>query len=861
MPRTLTPATLILLALATASPAWAGGGACVCGKDDHQAGAFDPANGRDPQNFPPHRVADMKHAKIELFIDDMNVPKLKGRASLTMAPLGSEMHSIRLDAKSMVVDRVACEGHEVTFTHDGRDLTVTLTPAVPVGQDVTIVTEYQVHDPLFGLIWTPESPEWPGRPAQLHTQGEPETNSFWFPCHDSPNDKLTTEVLVTLPAGYTVSSNGKLVEVGKSIRSVEGVGGSVQMKPAETWHWLQDKPHAAYLVSVVVGKFDIVDVGTPTLSMPVYVPPGRGPDVAASYGRTKDMIAYFSSVLDEPYPWDRYAQLLVWNFGWGGMENTSCTTMFDTAVNEPAAVADHDLDGLIAHELGHQWFGDLMTCNSWEHIWLNEGLATFMNTLWLEHRDNKDAYLAALKGTYDGLADNDKPEAPASVGMVSKVYKHTWDTFRRPANPYGKGSSITHMLRVRLGDEVFFKGLQRYVEEHKFQTVETMDFRRSFEEASGESLEQFFDQWCYRPGVPHLKVSHTWDAAKGELSLGVEQTQNINADNPAYEFDLPVSLLGSDGQWTVRTVPVRGRSATLTVAMASEPMALAIDPELGVLAGIEIDQTEAANLHLLQAGPTVIARIQGARGLGSSKGAAATIAMSKLVRDEQQPVAVRVEVVKALAARGSMTDLRALLTSSVKAWEVRESLVGAIADIPGTEAYKEDGEVYQNVADQVAESVTNDPSQRVRAAAIRGLGRLKSADHRKIVERALETPSQGDDLRNAAVDALVSYDTPDSLSQVLRLTRGGLDSRLRATATAAVGTLGKHDKDNALRALALLLDDREVRTRKSAGEALVTLADPRGAAVLEKAIGTARAKEWADELREDLERLNEAVKK
>ncbi|MCE7974395.1 MAG: hypothetical protein DYG92_08775 [Leptolyngbya sp. PLA1] len=840
---------LALVLTVVAGTAWAAGsgGACVCGREHSDRRLFRADDATDRRHYPPPRVADMKHARVELSIADMNVPELHGTCSLTMAPISEPMSTLRLDAKSMRIESVSCEGFEVSSEHDGRAMTVTFTPPVPAGQDVTLVTRYEVSDPMYGLIWTPESPEWPGRAAQIHTQGEPETNSYWFPCHDSPNEKLTTEVLVTLPAGFLVSSNGRLVSHETSVRTVEGAGGSMQMKPAETWHWAQDKPHAAYLVSVVIGAFDVVDVGTPTLSMPVYVPPGRGGDVPATFGRTKDMVEFFGKVLDEPYPWDRYAQLSVWNFGWGGMENTSCTTLYDTVVNTPDAVVDHDQHGLIAHELAHQWFGDLVTCNSWDHIWLNEGLTTFMNTLWLENRDGKDEYLAAFRGTYDGLIASDKPDAPASQPMVSNIYDHPWENFRRPANPYGKGSSIAHMLRVRLGDAVFFKGLATYLDRRRYQTAETSDLRRAFEEVSGESLEQFFAQWCDRTGVPDVKVTADWDQASGQLRVKATQLQNIDPDNPAFEFDLPmvVRCVGTD---VALSLPVTQREVEASFALPAAPEWIALDPELGVLGKLSIDQSEAANLALAEDGPTAAAKTQGLRGLASAGAEATTVALSEMARDAGQSVSLRVEAVKALGRRGAMTDLRSMLSASLDRWEVREAVVNEVAGIPSRAEYAGNEEIASNVAEQLAEAAKADKSLKVRCAAVRGLGRLKAAPYRRLIESKLAEGSQSEGMRNAAVDALVSFDDAAALQSVMTLTRRGLDSRLRANATAATATLGKHGTDAALTRLVELLGDREGRVRRAAGDGLVTLKDPRGLEAIEKAIAASRAREWTDEL-------------
>jgi aminopeptidase N len=711
---------------------------------------------------------------------------------------------------------------------------------------VEVRIDYRVEDPPFGLMWTPETPEWPGRPAQIHTQGQPQTNSFWFPTHDFPNERLTTELIVTAPAGYMVSGNGHLAEHRKAIRTVDAADGATKMTPAEVWHWVQDKPHVPYLVTMVVGKFDVVDVGTKDLSMPVYVPPGRSGDVAGTYGRTKDMVAYFSSVLDEPYPWARYAQLVVWNFGWGGMENTSATTLYDTAIYERSALVDHDLDGLIAHELAHQWFGDLVTCNSWEHIWLNEGLATFMNQLWFEKRDGRDEYLARFRGTFDGLVAADKPDAPASVGMVSKVYADPWETFRKPANPYGKGSSVMHMLRVMLGDEQFFRGLATYIDRRKLQTAETSDLRQAMEDASGRSLEQFFAQWCDRPGVPTLAVKADWVGTA--VTISVEQTQRIDGDNPAYEFDLPIVVRDAAGKDHRVVVAMRGRSGSASADLPAPARFVAVDPDLAVLAGVEFSKSEAASLAMLTEGPTSAARIQAARQLRTPGSAMGTTTLRRAAADAGLIPAVRVEAARALAKRDATSDLRALLTGSVDSWEVREAVIQEAAEMAMREEHRANAEMHEDVAQRLAESAARDRSQKVRAAAIRGLGVMRAEQHLGVVRRALSTPSQSEILRGAAVDALVKFDTPAALADVRRMTAGGFDSQLRAKATEALGTLGKHDVEPTLAALEKLLSDREVRTRRAAGGAIVALGDARGVEILTKAMAASRSADWTAQL-------------
>ncbi|MDX2132612.1 MAG: M1 family aminopeptidase [Planctomycetota bacterium] len=853
--------------LSLASPAYAGGdGGCICGSPFHTTPQH-PSH--DVRSYPPDVPADFRHMRLEVVIEDMNTPAFSARQTLTFVPVGDTLGTLQIDAKALAVESVSAAGYETTFEADGSHLRVTFDPPAPAGQEVTLVTSYRVENPPLGLLWTPESPAWPGRPAQLHTQGQTETNSYWFPCHDYPNDRLTTELVVTVPRDFMVSSNGRLVSHTKAIRTRDRADGSTELLPYETFHWSQEQPHVPYLVSLVVGKFDVVDLARSPVPAKVYAPLGRAADVPATFGRTGAMIEYFAKVLDEPYPWARYDQVVVWNFGWGGMENTSATTLHENVVLTPGSLLDHDQDGLIAHELAHQWFGDLLTCNSWEHIWLNEGITTFMNTLWFEERDGRDAYLARVRETYDTLILNDRPEAPAAQGMASKVYREAWETFSRPANPYGKGASVMHMLRTQLGDEVFFKALATYIDRHRLSTVETSDLRRAFEDVSGETFEQFFAQWVFRPGVPAITVTPAW--ADGTLTLTVEQTQNIDPDNPAFEFDLPVVVgpaAGADntsaGVPLSGAVQVRGRTATLTLPAATPPAWIAIDPDLAVLCRVDLRLDEPGAMALLTSGPTLPARIQGARVLGtfahgSSGSVAGTQALVRVVQSASQPTPLRVECVRALLARRADIDLRSVATSAVDHWEVREATTSALADILSRAGDDADPAMRERILGQLAERAAIDKSLLVRAEAIRGLGKCQALEHENLLVKALETNSQGDLLRNAALDALVSIDSRWALRRAGELAKPGHDSRTRAQAIKAVGTLAKHDVPFALELASSMLGDVEMRSRRAAGEALVAIGDPRGLDVLSARAAAARgpddrrtAQRWIEDLRTKL---------
>ncbi len=810
-----------------------------------QTPGFDPATGQDTRVFPPHVLADFQHMKLDILIPDMNTPKFSATETLTLSAIGEPLTELALDARALVVSSVAVNGSPAKFRLEHDKLRITFDPVLPVGRMAEVVMNYSVDDPPLGLIWAPESPAWPGRPAQLHTQGQPQTNSYWFPCHDFPNVRLTTEIVATVPAGYSVCSNGRLVSHDNIIRSVETPSGS-QMLPFETYHWLQDKPHAPYLVSLVVGKFDIVDVGTKALSMPVYVAPGRGKDVPATFGHTKGMIDCFSTLLDEPYPWDKYAQISVYNFGSGGMENTSATTLHGNVVVGADDHEDFDQDGLISHELAHQWFGDLLTCKSWEYVWLNEGFATYMSALWFEHRDGSEGYERYIRSEFDGVIAGDTGSAPEAVGMASNAYSQPWEPFRRPANPYSKGSSVLHMLRMSLGDDVFFKCLRNYVDCNRLMLVENLSLSGEIEEVSGRSMDHFFEQWTRRPNIPRLQADVAFDAGASTLKVSIEQTQKIDGDNPAFEFTLPVLIQPADGSAPVtREIEVSGKSTSAEWPFAAPPLFVVIDPEMHVLAELKIKQNAKAWLAQLVKGPTLNARVQAARALAVDDSPLSAEALRRLVSDKAQSTFLRTEAVRALGRRHAEADLRSLLTSTIDAWEVREALVGAVADMALAPEKKDNTDLRQDIAEKIGVIAEKDRSTKVRAASLRAIGRLHAIDQAPIIRRALKKESQGDEIRLAAIDAAADLALPWAFDELTHYASPGTDSRTRPTAIAGLARMNGADKEKVYAFITPLLDDRELKSRLAAADALVALADPRGVQVFESHAANAKSEEIA----------------
>ncbi|MBL9140661.1 MAG: HEAT repeat domain-containing protein, partial [Phycisphaerae bacterium] len=619
----------------------AGSGSRAAAPGEGRGGAFDATLGADHRNFPPDPLVTYLGMVLDIRVPDLAVPGFTAVQTLTVQPIGVPVPALRLDAEGLDIKQVTVDGAPAEWSYDGHVLAIRFAEPLPAKATV-IQTTYECARPVRGMTFSPATPAIegvaPARAAELHTQGQTETNHHWFPIHDSPNVRLPTELLVNVPKGVVVSGNGELIR-------------HETVDDREVWQWRQQEPHVPYLVSLVAGGFERVELPNPKSGVPmaVWLVPGRADDARATYANTDAMIALFERRFGVKYPWARYDQLVVRNFGSGGMENTSATSMHPAAIFDATARADGDMDGLIAHELCHQWTGDLITCKSWEHIWLNEGWATYGSTLWNEERDGVDGYYDSVLSSA-GVARRDTPEAPEA--MCSPVWGNAGETFGRAANPYPKGASILHMLRRMLGDEIFFKGVRNYMQAHAGGLVETSDFRYAMEAASGLGLEWFFDQWCDRPGSPRVKATAAYDAATRTLTVSAEQTQTIDARTPALRISMPVWVKTAHGE---RVVPfdMRNRTARMQVVLDGPPQAVWIDPWLDALKTLEVDQPAEWTLAVLKSGPTIAAKRQAMATLGKTDTPEARAALVQVASDAALRHSLRAAAVETLAAYGS----------------------------------------------------------------------------------------------------------------------------------------------------------------------------------------------------------------
>lgn len=618
----------------------------------------DPDTGRDRRIWPPDVLFDHRHMRLEVEIPDMHTPAIRGRCTLTLSPIGSPRTSVRLDAGPAIsFSGITVDGRTADFERSTASVTIPLDRAYGPGETITIVMDYEATRPGgrgAGLTFSKDDPNTPEDDPMCHAQGQPQTNHLWFPCHDFPNERLSSEVIATVPDGFTAISNGRLLEIRRGRPMGDGPG-------MVTYHWRQDLDHPVYLVTLVVGKFDVVEVGGPEtarpgLWMPVYGPLGSADVLKRNFETTPEMVALFERLFDEPFPWDKFANIACRDFAAGAMENTSAVTWAQSL----ATGRVDSVEGTNAHELAHQWFGDLVGYKSWEHLWLGEGWATYGEALWAEHAGGRAAYqreVARMAGTTRAMARGRRPQA---AGMVSSLYENPDQRFFGADNVYSKGGWVIHALRARLGDDAFWKGVRLYIDRHKLRQAETDDFRRALEEVSGQSLERFFEQFAVRPGVPRLRVDLAWSESDSSLTVTITQTQPVDADNPAYAFSIPIMLDygGGDHEWVYMDVDTI--TATATFPLPQKPASVAVDPTATIPAQHRIETELSMLLHQLRRGPTAYARLNAAESLAARPEARAAAALLLAAGSPGEDPTVRAAAARSLGATAALHADRAL---------------------------------------------------------------------------------------------------------------------------------------------------------------------------------------------------------
>lgn len=544
-------------------------------------------------SIPPYRPArqrdwDLLHTALDLSFD-WTKQDVIGTANLKLTPLFYPQSILNLDADHFNVRSLYLFGKPYSdYKIEAEKISIRLPRAYKKGEEVNVTINYIAHPEASmanagdaitndkGLFFIDPLDTVPDLPRQIWTQGETSSNRKWYPTLDQPNERGTQEITLTVPDSMMTLSNGILVS----------------STPAENGmrkdYWKMDLPHAPYLAMIAVGQWDKVTDYWRGRPVEYYVDLGYGKDAKAIFSNTPEMIEFFSTKLNFPFVWPKYSQVIVKNFVTGAMENTTAVTFGDyVQYHKEDALTDGTNDYVVAHELFHHWFGDLVTCESWANITLNEGFANYAEYLWNEYKYGREqadiSRLQELSGYFDQASRDAHP-------LIYYHYSNEETIF--DAHSYNKGGLVLHMLRYMVGDEAFFASLNHYLEQHKFSSVEVDDLREAFEETTGQDLHWFFNQWYFGKGHPVMNVNHHYDATTKKLTLNFAQTQAEEGFTDFFRLPIEVDIIRQDSSIQHEKIWLEEKEQSFTFDVAAKPLTSIVDPKDILLAVIQDDVEE-----------------------------------------------------------------------------------------------------------------------------------------------------------------------------------------------------------------------------------------------------------------------------
>lgn len=548
-------------------------------KDDFVRENYNPSYTR--RNDLIHTILDVRF--------DWQKQHLLGKATLKLKPYFYPTDSLRLDAKGFDIHKVTLKqaDKELNLKYDYRgnkDLHIKLDRSYARHEEYVVYIEYTAKPndlPLGGsaaitsdkgLYFINPLNEEPDKPQQIWTQGETESSSCWFPTIDRPNERTTQEIYITVEDRFKTLSNGLLKSSNKNADGTR------------TDYWAMDKPHAPYLFMMTVGEFAVVKDDWNGMLLEYYVEPKFEKDAKNIYPNTPEMLTFFSERFGVKYPWSKYSQVVVRDYVSGAMENTTAVIFGDFIQMDSRSLLDNNdmNEGIVAHEMMHHWFGDLVTCESWANLPLNESFANYSEYLWFEHKYGRDAADYIRMNELQGYLNQATIRGDAQP-LIRYSYKDKEDMF--DAHSYNKGGLVLHMLRHYLGDEAYFASLKTYLEDNQYRAAEVHDLRLAFEKVTGEDLQWFFNQWFLTKGHPKLEIKKEWDAAKKEMRVNIEQ---IQSHKESTVFILPIAVeiyTDAGGNMPIRqTVWMREQKESFTFKVPNgTPVWTAVDADAVLL--------------------------------------------------------------------------------------------------------------------------------------------------------------------------------------------------------------------------------------------------------------------------------------
>ncbi|MGC8582626.1 MAG: M1 family aminopeptidase [Thermoproteus sp.] len=704
------------------------------------------------------------------------------------------------DLRKVALDAVELEvlGASTSYSYDGE--TITLHLDLPAGREAEFEIRYRAR-PRKGIYFVLPDKHHPYRVPMAWTQGESEDNRYWLPLPDTPNIKFPWKLSITVPKPYVAGSNGVLVEVKDD-------------GDRQTFIWEMRHPMSPYLIALAAGDFEIVRDKCGDVALEYWLPRGRAGAMQYSFRNTCNIMKFFEEYLGVPYPYERYAQVVVQEFVYGGMENATFTILTDWTLHDkhahcpygdfPCAEEDFSSDPLVAHEMAHQWFGDLVTAKDWGHISINESFATFIEALWTERSKGRDEYLYEIYLNLKAYLNEYGTRYARPI--VTNLYAIPEEVFDR--HSYEKGSVVLHMIRSLLGDDAFRRGLKLFLERHRYKNADIEDLRKALEEASGRDLEWLWRQFFYSAGHPVVKAS--WNKNNG-VRVVLEQTQPDDSF-PVYTLPLEIDVVYEDGRRD--RIAANFSEKRLEVPLGERPKYVCIDPEFKLLKVVELNFPVEV-LGAMLDDEHLYCRLQAVEALRKNGSNRAVELLAKALRDKFWGVAA--EAARALGAIGTADAVKALMEAYRELRHPRARR--AVMEALGNARRREAAEFLDKVLHDGSESYY------VRYEAARALGRIKWEFAEHSLKKALEYGGHLDVVTRGAIEGLAELGSDNAFEVVLRYAAEDKPTWVRMTAVQSLSKFGP--RPQVLETLRRALRDENYRIRAAAVTAALDLMDAR----------------------------------
>ncbi len=683
------------------------------------------------------RTADFLHYRVSLTFD-LDRKLFWGENRITLTPFADRVDRIEVDAEEIVVESArGPSGEDLLLQRSDTSVLISLPGPLAYGDTVDIILAYRGENPTGGFFFDDATDD---HPQMVSTDSWPNEAHHWIPLFDYPNDKVTHELIITVPQGNKVLSNGRLVAVTE-----DPAGGNT------TWHWSQDRPHSTYLMMLAIGPFAVIEDSLGELPVNYWVYPWAEEDARWIFEKTPRMIEFYSELFDYPYPWAKYDQVTTPNVG-GGAEATSATILGDGVIHDRRAEQDFSWERIIAHEIAHQWWGDLITLREWSHTWLNESFGTYSDYLWTRAEDGEDEGAWALLGKKNQYLREARNRYIRPI--VFQRYDRPHDNF--DSHTYPKGACILHQLRYLLGDEPFFRTLATFLDTYAFQPVDTHDFAKTVKDVTGRNMDWFFEQYLFKPGHPVFEVSSEWRAGSegmadpegtagpGEIVLDVTQVQSQEHGVPIYRTPVRIGIVTPSGKH-VEEVWIDEEEETFTFPSPEEPLLVRFDEGNWLLK--EWSYKKGVEQLLYQAQhDDVIGREWAVRELGDYEPEPRVVEVLAELASEDSFWAVRIAALETLGGPQILDLLKeAALDPDSRVRRTAIRLLGDLSD-PSLNPF------FQ-------ERFQQDESYLVQAETLRAIGRSGDPSQLPFLREALGVPSHQDVIREAAEWAIQELST------------------------------------------------------------------------------------------------------